>query len=138
MAWSRQYCGGAERRRRLANAVLVEEQLHDAEALALAAEDRRVRHAHVGETDVGVVGGHVERPQELDDLEARGCSSGTRNAVMPVAVARLAAGAGEDQVVGRLVDAGVPGLLAVDDPGRRRRGPRWSPCGWRRSRGPAR
>ena len=30
-----------------------------------------VRHAHVGEPDVGVVGRHVERPQELDDLEAR-------------------------------------------------------------------
>ena len=35
---------------------------------------------------------------------------------MPVAVAGLAAGAGEDQVVLRVVDAGVPGLLAVDDP----------------------
>ena len=35
---------------------------------------------------------------------------------MPVAVAGLAAGAGEDQVVLGLVDAGVPRLLAVDDP----------------------
>ena len=35
---------------------------------------------------------------------------------MPCAVAGLAAGAGEDHVVLRLVDAGVPRLLAVDDP----------------------
>ena len=65
----------AEARRRLADAVLVEEVLDDAEAAALTAEDRRVRHAHVGERDVGVVGRHVERPQELLDLEARGVRS---------------------------------------------------------------
>ena len=46
-----QNCGGAEARRGLADAVLVEEVLHDLQAAALAAEDRRVRHAHVGERD---------------------------------------------------------------------------------------
>ena len=40
-------------------------------------------HADVGELDGGVVGRHVERPQELDDLEA-GVSVGTMKAVMPV------------------------------------------------------
>ena len=107
--------GGAERRRGLADAVLVEEQLDDAEAPALAAEDRRVRHPHVGEPDVGVVGRHVERPQELDDLEP-GLLVGDEERGDAVPVAGLAARAGEDQVVRRLVDAGVPGLLAVDDP----------------------
>ena len=72
--------GRAEARRGLADAVLVEEVLHDTEPASLTTEDRAVGHADVGETDVGVVGRHVERPQELDDLEPRASTSapGTR------------------------------------------------------------
>ena len=71
---------GAQAGRRLADAVLVEEVLHDLQPLALATEDRRVRHAHVGQPDVRMIGGHVERPQELDDLEPgrRWSGPGTR------------------------------------------------------------
>ena len=87
----------------------------DLQAAALAAEDRAVRHPHVGEADVRVVGGHVERPQELDDLEP-GAVRRHEERGDAVAVAGLAARAGEDQVVLRGVDAGVPRLLAVDDP----------------------
>ena len=65
----------AETGRRLADAVLVEEVLGDLQAAALAAEDRAVGHAHVGEADVGVIGRHVEGPEELEDLEARRCRS---------------------------------------------------------------
>ena len=89
--------------------------LHHLQALALAAEDGGVRHAHVGEPDVRVVGGHVERPQELEHLEARALGRHEERGDA-VAVAGLAAGAGHDHVVLRLVDAGVPRLLAVDDP----------------------
>src|SRR3954453_5459925 len=106
---------GAERRRGLADAVLVEEHLRDGEALALATEDRAVRDAHVGEPHVGVVRRHVERPEELDDLEAGGVGRRQERGDA-VAVAGLAARAGEDQVVLGAVHARVPRLLAVDDP----------------------
>ena len=105
----------AEARRGLADAVLVEEVLDHAEAAALTAEDRRARHAHVGQADVGVVGRHVERPQELDHLEP-GRVGRHEERRDPVTVAGRPARAGEDQVVLRLVDPGVPRLLAVDDP----------------------
>ena len=95
---------GAEARRRLADPVLVEEVLDDTEPAALTAEDRAVRDADVGEADVGMVGRHVERPQELHDLEPRR-SSRHQERGDPVAVAGLAARAGEDQVVLGLVDA---------------------------------
>ena len=104
-----------EARRRLADAVLVEEVLHDLEATALAAEDRLVRHPHVGEGDAGMVGRHVERPEVLLDLESAGVGRDEERGDA-VAVAGVAAGAGEDQIVGGGVHAGVPGLLAVDAP----------------------
>ena len=73
------------------------------------------RHPHVGQRDVGVIGRHVEGPQELLDLEP-GRVRRRQEGGDPPTVAGLAAGAGEDQVVLRLVDPGVPRLLAVDDP----------------------
>ena len=45
-----------------------------------------------------------------------GALTGVRKAVIPSAVAGLAAGPGEDQVVRGGMHAGVPGLLAVDHP----------------------
>ena len=110
-----QNCGRAERRRGLADAVLVDEALHDLQAAALVAEDRRVVDADVGQLDRGVVGRHVERPQELDDLEARRVGRHDERGDAG-ALAGLAAGAGEDHVVGRVVQARVPRLVAVDDP----------------------
>ena len=104
-----------EARRRLTDAVLVEEVLHDLQTTPFATEDRAVRHPHVGQTDVGMVGGHVERPQELDDLEP-GTARRHEEGRDAFAVTRLAAGAGHDHVVLRAMDAGVPGLLTVDDP----------------------
>ena len=73
-------------------------------------------HADVGEPDVGVVGRHVERPQELDDLEARACRSATRNAVMPSPSPALPLVRAKIRSYCARVDAGVPRLLAVDDP----------------------
>ena len=64
---------------------------------------------------MAVVGGHVEGPQHLLDLEA-GRVGGDQERGDAAAVACLAAGAGHDHVVLGLVDAGVPGLLAVDRP----------------------
>src|SRR5207248_4767925 len=54
-------------------------------------------------------------PQVFDNLEA-GTALGDEEGGDAGAVARLAAGAGQDQVVVGRVDTGVPGLLAVDDP----------------------
>src|SRR5690348_150569 len=99
----------------LADPVLVEEVLDQLEAAAFLTEDGAVRDADVGERDVGVVGGHVEGPQVFLDLEP-GSSDRDQEAGDAVAAARFPAGAGEDQVVRGGVDAGVPGLLAVDDP----------------------
>ncbi len=107
--------GRPQRGGRLADAILVEELLDDLQAAPLATEDRRVRHPHVGESDVGVIGRHVERPQVLEHLEARAVG-GHEEAGDALTVAGLAGRASEDQVGLRLVDAGVPRLLAVDHP----------------------
>jgi hypothetical protein len=91
----------AERGRGLADAVLVEEVLHHLQALALAAEDGAVRHAHVGERmcawSVGMLNVHryssTSKPGALRGHQERGDA---------VAVAGLAAGAGHDHVVLRV------------------------------------
>ena len=58
----------AERRRRLADAVLVHEVLGQLEPVVDARRTpRRRRHAHVGQRHLGVVGRHVERPPEEVD-----------------------------------------------------------------------
>src|SRR5215472_4930871 len=106
---------GAQAGGGLADAVLVEEVLHQLQAAAVGAEDGVVRDAHVGERDVRVVGGHVEGPQVLLDREAGGVHR-DEEAPDARAAARRPAGPGEDEVVRGGVDAGVPGLLAVDDP----------------------
>ena len=62
-----------------------------------------------------MVGRHVERPQELLDDEP-GRVGGHEERADPMAVAGLTARTGEDHVVLRGVDAGVPCLLAVDHP----------------------
>ena len=125
---SMQNCAAPEARGRLADAVLVEEVLHDlASPRPSLAEDRIVADAHVGERDAAVVGGHVEGPEHLLDLDARRVH-GHQKRGDPVSVSRLAARPCQDHVVGSLVDARVPGLLAVDPPARRRRARRWSPC----------
>ena len=89
--------------------------LHDLQAPAFTAEDGRVVDVHIVERDVAVVGRHVERPQHFFDLEAVGVGRHDKGGDA-VAVARLAAGAGKDQIVFCLVDSGVPGLLASDSP----------------------
>jgi len=62
---------GPDSRRRLANAVLVHEVLRDGEALAFGAEHGGLGHPDVVQRHVGVVGRHVEGPQEAGDLETR-------------------------------------------------------------------
>lgn len=62
-----------------------------------------------------VVGGHVEGPEVLLDREAGGVDRYEEPGDALSATWRPA-GPGEDEVVGGGVDAGVPGLLAVDHP----------------------
>ena len=62
---------GAERRRRLADAVLVHEVLCQFEPAVDAAEHRVGADADVRQRDLGMVGRHVERPPEELDLETR-------------------------------------------------------------------
>ena len=106
---------GAQAGGGLPDAVLVEEVLHEEQAAALGAEDGAVRDPDVVQRDAAVVGGHVEGPQVLLDLEAGGADRDQEPGDAGAA-ARGAAGAGEDQVVRGGVDAGVPGLLPGDDP----------------------
>src|SRR5262245_51348416 len=89
--------------------------LHYGESATFAAEYRGLGYSHVGQRDVCVVGGHIERPQVFLDTETwcvrwyeeRGDTRG---------VARIARGAGEDEVGVGDVYAGVPGLFAVEHP----------------------
>ena len=77
---------------------------------------------------LGVVGGHVEGPQHVLDLEARACRSGRGSGD---AAARRPPCRWCARRSGRGVALWMPvfqRLLAVDDPARRRRARRWSPC----------
>src|SRR5689334_11080649 len=107
--------GGAQAGGGLTDTVLVEEVLHEEQAAALGAEDGAIRDPDVVQRDAAVVGGHVEGPQVLLDLEAGGADRDQEPGDAGAA-ARGAAGAGEDQVVRCGVDAGVPRLLPGDDP----------------------
>ena len=62
-----------------------------------------------------MVGGHVEGPEHFLDLEALGVG-GRQKGGDALPIPGLAGGAGHDHVVLGLVNAGVPGLGAVDDP----------------------
>ena len=62
---------GAERRRGLADAVLVDERLGQVEAVIDPTEHRVGADPHVGHRDLGVVGRHVERPPEEVDARTR-------------------------------------------------------------------
>ena len=100
---------GAERRRRLADAVLVHEVLGQLEAVVEAAEHRVGADPHVGQRDLGVVGRHVERPPEEVDAEPGrvGRHEEGGDADRRAGVARRA---GEDDVVGGVVQPGVEAL----------------------------
>src|SRR3546814_1760846 len=54
---------GAERRRRLADAVLADKALRDRQAAAFRAKPGAVGNPHVGKAQPRVVGRHVEGPQ---------------------------------------------------------------------------
>src|SRR5689334_24277277 len=107
--------GGAQAGGGLPDAVLVEEVLHEEQAAAFGTEDGAVRDPDVVQRDAAVVGGHVEGPQVLLDLEARGADRDQEPGDAGAA-ARGAAGAGDDQVVPGGVDAGIPGFLPGDEP----------------------
>ena len=62
-----------------------------------------------------MIGRHVERPEELLDLEPR-CARRREQRRDPVGLAGVSARPGKDHVVGGLVNAGVPRLVPVDDP----------------------
>ena len=126
--------GGADARRGLADAALVDEALGDGEALADLAEDRVVGDAHARDRHLGVVGRHVEGPPVVVDLEA-GRVGRDEEGGDPARLAGLARGAGEDEVVGGEVHPGVEALGAVDHPVAAVAAGASSPGGRRRSRG---
>ena len=79
------------------------------------AEQRILGNEHVGETDTGVIGRHVEGPQILLDVHAFAVGR-HKKAGDAVGVAVLARGAGEQRAMGGDVHAGRPHLPAVDRP----------------------
>ncbi len=106
----------AEARRRLADPVLVEEVLDDTAARGPHHRRSRRRGTRMSVRrmwawSVGMLNVHRNSTISKPGRRRRHEEGGD-----PVAVAGLAAGAGEDQVVLRLVDPGVPRLLAVDHP----------------------
>src|SRR5215831_11530046 len=104
---------GAEAGRGLPDPVLVEEVLNDLQATALAAEDRAFWHPDVAEGDVRVIRRHIEGPEILLDGEPLRADRGQKRG-NAVGIARLAAGAREDEIRRGRVHAGVPRFLAVD------------------------
>ncbi len=107
--------GCAERGCRLADAVLVDEVLGELQPTIRLTEQRIGTHADIGEAHLGVVGRHVERPPEEVDVEARRIGR-HQERTDALRASRLARGAGEDDVVGRVVESGVPPLHSVDHP----------------------
>ena len=101
--------------RRLPDAVLVDEALRQREAAPFDAEDRAVRHPDIGDAEARVIGGHVEGPHPLLDLQPLG-RVGDEEAGDPARVARLARRAREHRAVGGDVHPGDPHLLAIDPP----------------------
>ena len=111
-----QNCAGAERRRGLADAVLVHEVLRELEPVVDLAEHRvgaatRTSRSVTSAWSVGMLNVH----QKKSTLKPA-ASVGTRNAVMPTGEPGLARRAGEHDVVRRVVQPGVEPLRAVDHP----------------------
>jgi len=100
---------------RLPNSVLVQERLRDLQPAIHLTEHRIGGHPHIGQLDLAVVGGHVERPPVIRDGEAGDVRGHQERGDAP-RLPRLARGAGEDQVMRGAVDAGVEPLGTVDHP----------------------
>src|SRR5579883_2378222 len=105
----------ADARCRLADAVLMDEMLGHDEALALAAQDAALRHAHILERHLGMVARHGERPPHELDLEAGGVR-GHEKSGDPQGIAFLSRSPCEDKVDRRGVEPRVEALGTVDDP----------------------
>ena len=93
---------GPERRRRLTDPVLMHEMLREIEPLADLAEHRFWADPHIGECHLGVIGRHVERPPEKLNREPLGIGRHQKRGDA-VRCARLTGGAGEDDVVRRVM-----------------------------------
>ena len=93
----------------------MDEVLRQLEAPIQCAEQRVGPDAHVGQGHLGVIRRHVEGPPEELDLEA-GRVGGNKECADPFGVAGVAAGASEDDVVRRMVQAAVPPLHPVEHP----------------------
>ena len=89
--------------------------LHDPEAAPLLPEDRVVRHSYVLHRNVAVIRRHVEGPEHLLDFETGGIRRDEKRRDAQ-SVSGLTARSGEDEIVLRFVDPGIPCLLAVDAP----------------------
>ena len=93
----------------------MDEELGELEAVVEPTEQRVLADADVGHGDLGVVGGHVEGPPEEVDAEARRVGGHEERADAD-GRAGVAGRAGEDDVVGGVVQPRVEALLAVDHP----------------------
>ena len=91
------------------------ETLRQRQAAADLAEQRVLRHEHVGEADARMVGRHVEGPHVLLDLHAMALGR-HQEAGDAAGIAVIARGAREQRAMRGDVHAGRPHLLAVDDP----------------------
>ncbi len=100
---------------RLADAVLVDERAGDVEAAVDLAEHRTGRNPHPVKGELGVVGGHVERPQKARRAEA-GRVGRHQERGQPLGGAVPARGPGEQQHVIGHVHVGDPALGAGDHP----------------------
>lgn len=107
--------GGTQAAGRLPNPVLVQEGLRDFESAVHLTEHRVGGHPDIGQLDLAVVGGHVERPPVVGHRES-GCVGRHQERGDAHRGPGLTGGAGEDQVVGGAVHAGVESLGAVDHP----------------------
>ena len=82
---------------------------------SMRSEHRVGADAHVRERHLRMIGRHVERPPEELDLESRRVGRDEKGAD-PLRIAGLAAGASEDDVVGRVMQAAVPPFHTVEHP----------------------
>ena len=100
----------AEARRRLANAVLVHEVLRDREAFVFRRGGSRSSGTRTSSSVTSAWSLGMLKVHHMKSTRKPGVSVGTMKRGDAFGVARLAGGAREDHVVGRVVQAGVEAL----------------------------
>ena len=107
--------GSTERRGSLSNSVLVNKVLSQFKTSFRCSEHRIKPNPNVGQTDLGMIGWHVERPPEKLDLEPNRIGR-YQEGGDAFRVALLAAGASKNDVVRCVMQTTVPALHPVQYP----------------------